>query len=56
MAAPTKTVAAVDEWANVAQNAVREGTIVDVSGLDGAILHIDIALRSEEHTSELQSR
>lgn len=44
MGAPTKTVAAVDEWANVAQNAVRAGTIVDVSGLDGAILHIDIAL------------
>ena len=44
MAAPTKTVAAVDEWANVAQNAVREGAVVDVSGLDGAILHIDIAL------------
>ena len=44
MGAPTKTVAAVDEWANVAQNAVREGSVVDVSGLDGAILHIDIAL------------
>lgn len=44
MGAPTKTVAAVDEWANVAQNAVREGATVDVSGLDGAILHIDIAL------------
>ncbi len=46
MAAPTKTVAAVDEWANVAQNTVREGAVVDVSGLDGAILHIDIALSS----------
>ncbi len=44
MAAPTKTVAAVDEWANVAQNTVREGAAVDVSGLDGAILHIDMAL------------
>ncbi len=46
MGAPTKTVAAVDEWANVAQNAVREGAIIDVSGLDGAILHIDMALVS----------
>ncbi len=46
MGAPTKTIAAVDEWANVAQNTVREGAVVDVSGLDGAILHIDVALSS----------
>ncbi|MHA2067700.1 MAG: hypothetical protein ACXABY_25340 [Candidatus Thorarchaeota archaeon] len=36
----TKSVAAVDEWAEVAQNAVREGTIVDVSGCYSALLHI----------------
>uniref|UniRef100_A0A6M3IMR2 Uncharacterized protein n=1 Tax=viral metagenome TaxID=1070528 RepID=A0A6M3IMR2_9ZZZZ len=40
----TKSVAAVDEWANVAQNAVREGATTDVSGCYEAALHIDIAL------------
>lgn len=44
--AVTKSVAAVDEWAEVAQNAVREGTTVDVSGCYGAALNINIAISS----------
>lgn len=43
-AQPTKSTAAVDEWANVAQNAVREGATTDVSGAYDVVLHIDIAL------------
>lgn len=46
-AALTKSVAAVDEWAETAQNAVREGATTDVSGCYGASLHISIALTSE---------
>lgn len=42
----TKSVAAVDEWANIAQNAVREGATTDVTGCYSASLHIDIALTS----------
>ncbi|MHA2065085.1 MAG: hypothetical protein ACXABY_11980 [Candidatus Thorarchaeota archaeon] len=42
----TKTVAAVDEWESIAQNAVREGATVDVSNAYAAALHIDIALTS----------
>jgi len=38
------TVAAVDAWAKVTAPAVREGAEVDVSALDMAILHIDVAL------------
>jgi len=45
-AALTKSVAAVDEWAEIAQNAVREGATTDVSGCYAATLHIDIALTS----------
>ena len=40
----TKSVAAVDEWAPIAQNAVREGATTDVSGCYEAALHIDVAL------------
>ena len=40
----TKSVAAVDEWAEVAQNAVREGATTDVSGNYSCALHVDIAL------------
>ena len=40
----TKTVTAVDEWAEVAQNAVREGATVDVSDMYSAMFHIDMAL------------
>lgn len=43
----TKSLAAVDEWAEVAQNAVREGAIIDVSGCYASALHIDVALTSE---------
>lgn len=43
----TKSVAAVDEWAEVAQNAVRKGATTDVSGCYSAALHIDVALSSE---------
>lgn len=43
----TKSVAAVDEWAEVAQNAVREGATTDVSGIYSGALHIDVALTSE---------
>lgn len=45
-AAVTKSVAAVDEWAAVAQNAVREGAEIDVSGNYSTTLHIDIAVTS----------
>lgn len=44
--ASTKTVAAVDEWAEVAQNAVREGATTDISTSYAAALHIDVALSS----------
>ncbi len=43
----TKTVALVDEWAEVAQNAVREGTTVSIATGYDAILHINIALSTE---------
>ena len=43
-AQPTKSVLAVDEWANIAQNAVREGATTDVSGAYDVVLHIDVAL------------
>ena len=39
-----KSVAAVDEWAEIAQNAVREGATTDISGNYETLLHIDIAL------------
>lgn len=42
----TKAVEAVDEWASIAQNAVREGATTDVSGNYRSVLHIDIALSS----------
>ncbi|MFX0211641.1 MAG: hypothetical protein ACFFDT_37035 [Candidatus Hodarchaeota archaeon] len=42
----TKSVALVDEWVEVAQNAVREGATTDVSGNYSSALHIDIALSS----------
>jgi len=42
----TKSVAAVDEWAEVAQNTVREGATTDVSGCHSAILHVDCCLSS----------
>jgi len=45
-AALTKSVAAVDEWAEIAQNAVREGATTDVSGCYAATLHISYALTS----------
>ena len=40
----TKSQAAVDAWADIAQNTVREGATVDVSGNYDHILHIDMAL------------
>lgn len=43
----TKSVAAVDEWLEVAQNAVREGATTDVTGCYAATLHISYALTSE---------
>ena len=42
----TKSTAAVDEWAEVAQNAVREGATTDVSGCYAATLHIFCCLSS----------
>lgn len=45
-AAPTKSIASVDEWAAVSQNSVREGSISDISGCYASALHIDIALSS----------
>lgn len=42
----TKSTAAVDEWAEVAQNGVREGAEVDISGCYEATLHIICALSS----------
>ncbi len=43
-AALDKTPAAVDEWAAVAQNTVREGTNYDISDCYSSKLHIDFAL------------
>jgi len=40
----TITGAALDAWALIAQNAVREGAVVDLSGSYASILHIDMAL------------
>src|SRR3990172_2152718 len=45
-AALTKSVAAVDEWASVAQNAILEGATTDISTAYDIILHIDMALSS----------
>lgn len=42
----TKTVAAVDEWAEVAQNAVREGAATSIATGYSATLHIDVAISS----------
>jgi len=47
MAAPSKTTTAVDACAEVAQNAVREGALVDMSTIFEAALHIDLALCTE---------
>ena len=46
MAVLTKSTAAIDEWAETAQNAVREGATTDVSGCYAATLHIEMALTS----------
>jgi len=43
-AAPTKSQSAVDEWAAIAQNSVREGATTDVSANYASALHIDMAL------------
>lgn len=40
----TKSVAAVDDWEEIAQNTVREGAVIDVSGLYAGTLHIDVAI------------
>lgn len=40
----TKTVASVDDWAQVNQNAVREGATTSIATGYAAILHIDVAL------------
>ncbi len=42
----TKAVAAVDACQEIAQNAILEGTTVDVSGCYSAALHIDFAMSS----------
>lgn len=42
--ATTKTVASVDEWAAIAQNAVREGAVIDLSTVFGASLNINLAV------------
>jgi hypothetical protein len=53
-AALTKSVAAVDEWLETAQNAVREGATVDISGDYYAALHIDMAITSTAaHTGSI---
>ena len=43
----TKSTTAVDEWAEVAQNAVREGATIDVSGDYAVQIHVSVALSSE---------
>ena len=45
--AATKAGAANDVWQAVAQNALLEGTVIDVSAHYGNMLHIDAALTSE---------
>lgn len=42
----TKSVAAVDEWEDVAQNTIREGAVVDISSCYQAALHIYCCLSS----------
>ena len=42
--AATKTTAEVDACAELAQNAVREGTVIDLSTCFDAVLHIMLAL------------
>lgn len=42
----TKAVDTVDEWAEVAQNGIREGATKDISACYSAILHIDCCLSS----------
>lgn len=42
----TQAATAVDAWASIAQNAVREGAAVDVSDSYASIFHIDVALTS----------
>jgi len=44
--AATKTTTAVDEWAEVAQNAVREGGTTSVATSYGAALNINCAISS----------
>lgn len=39
-----KSYATVDAWAAVAQNAIREGAAIDLSGVQRAVLHIDCVL------------
>ncbi len=45
--AQTKSTSAVDEWAEVSQNAVREGATIDVSGDFAVQVHISVALSTE---------
>ena len=53
-AALTKSVDTVDEWAEVAQNAIREGATKDVSGCYEATLHLQYALSTETaHTGSI---
>jgi hypothetical protein len=40
----TQAGSALDAWALIAQNAVREGAVVDLSDSHQSILHIDVAL------------
>ncbi len=45
-ASPTQSFSQVDEWAEVAQNAVREGATTDISGNYKTTIAIDYALTS----------
>lgn len=45
-AAPTITDTDVDEWAEIAQNAVREGAVVNIAANYVTFLHIDVAATS----------
>ena len=50
----TKSVAAVDEWAEVVTNSVREGATTDISANYSTLLHIICAISSETaHTGTL---
>ena len=53
----TKSVEAVDEWAEISQNTVREGDTKDISANYSTLLHIICAISNETaHTGTLSAK